>query len=96
MSDPFFLKKLELLCRGQYFAFAETRKLGRMDVAWHVIKQLKQQPYDGPPIHSVAVDEVQDLAQPPGFTFYSCRVQGICDPKGIRHELMLKEPANSK
>ncbi|CAJ1354122.1 unnamed protein product [Effrenium voratum] len=41
----------------------EWRCFDRMDVAWHVIKQLKQQPYDGPPIHSVAVDEVQDLAQ---------------------------------
>ena len=35
----------------------------RMDVSFHVVKELKKHPYNGPPIHSVAVDEVQDLAQ---------------------------------
>ena len=35
----------------------------RMDVSFHVLKELKKRPYVGPPIHSVAVDEVQDLAQ---------------------------------
>ncbi|CAE6946718.1 TRANK1 [Symbiodinium natans] len=35
----------------------------RMDVARHVIQQLRKTGYKGPPIHASAVDEVQDLAQ---------------------------------
>ncbi|CAE7306796.1 TRANK1, partial [Symbiodinium sp. CCMP2592] len=53
-----------------YAAFKTYEKLreewnyfDRMDVARHVIQQLKRTPYEGPPIHSAAVDEVQDLAQ---------------------------------
>eukprot|EP00439_Symbiodinium_sp_Y106_P021745 s118_g2.t1 len=53
-----------------YAAFKTYEKLreewnyfDRMDVARHVIQQLKRTRYEGPPIHSAAVDEVQDLAQ---------------------------------
>lgn len=48
-------------------AYEQLRKewncFDRMDVSFHVLKELKKRPYTGPPIHSVAVDEVQDLAQ---------------------------------
>jgi len=42
---------------------AQWHYFDRMDACFHVVKQLKRDRYSGPPIHSVAVDEVQDLAQ---------------------------------
>eukprot|EP00930_Biecheleria_cincta_P034765 TRINITY_DN23982_c0_g1_i1.p1 TRINITY_DN23982_c0_g1~~TRINITY_DN23982_c0_g1_i1.p1 ORF type:complete len:2410 (-),score=451.28 TRINITY_DN23982_c0_g1_i1:125-6652(-) len=41
----------------------EWKCFDRMDACFHVIRQLRQEPYTGPPIHGAAIDEVQDLAQ---------------------------------
>jgi len=50
-----------------FTTYEELRKqehcFDRMDACFHVIQQLRHEPYAGPPIHSGAVDEVQDLAQ---------------------------------
>eukprot|EP00929_Paragymnodinium_shiwhaense_P085414 TRINITY_DN4581_c0_g1_i1.p1 TRINITY_DN4581_c0_g1~~TRINITY_DN4581_c0_g1_i1.p1 ORF type:complete len:2414 (+),score=560.66 TRINITY_DN4581_c0_g1_i1:50-7291(+) len=58
-------------CREQIYnafkAYEEQRKdslmWDRMDACFHVVKTLKSDNYRGPPIHSIAVDEVQDLSQ---------------------------------